>query len=67
MVKADGYRHWYRGRRPDALHNAVRARIFVALPSEGATLRTYAPDARIFVLRDLDGMEPFFFDHDLVR
>lgn len=50
-----------------ALYEAGARDFFVAVPQEGATLRTYAPDARIYVLSGIwPGQEDFFFDHDLV-
>lgn len=40
---------------------------FVAAASEGATLRAYAPEARIFVLSGIwPGQEETFFENDLV-
>src|ERR1700712_6119589 len=40
---------------------------FVATAEEGATLRLYAPDARIFVLCGIwPGMQRLFFENDLV-
>lgn len=66
VVKADGYGIGIED-AGQTLYNAGARDFFVALPSEGETLRTYAPDARIFVLSGIwDGMEETFFDHDLV-
>ncbi|MCM2449915.1 alanine racemase [Agrobacterium vitis] len=66
VVKADGYGIGIED-AGQTLYNAGARDFFVALPSEGATLRTYAPDARIFVLSGIwEGMEPLFFEHDLV-
>jgi len=49
------------------LYEAGARDFFVAVPAEGATLRAYAPDARIFVLSGLwPGAEQTFFDNDLV-
>ena len=50
-----------------ALYHAGARDFFVAAASEGATLRPYAPEARIFVLSGIwPGQESLFFDHDLV-
>jgi alanine racemase len=50
-----------------ALYEAGARDFFVAVAQEGATLRTYAPDARIYVLSGIwPGQERLFFDHDLV-
>lgn len=66
VVKADGYGLGIED-AGQALYNAGARDFFVALPSEGETLRIYAPDARIFVLSGLwEGMEDIFFDNDLV-
>lgn len=66
VVKADGYGIGIED-AGQALYNAGARDFFVALPSEGETLRIYAPDARIFVLSGLwEGMEDIFFDNDLV-
>ncbi|RYC17788.1 alanine racemase [Ciceribacter ferrooxidans] len=66
VVKADAYGMGIE----DAgitLYEAGARDFFVAVPSEGATLRAYAPDARIFVLSGLwPGAEQTFFDNDLV-
>lgn len=66
VVKADGYGIGIED-AGQTLYNAGARDFFVALPSEGETLRTYAPDARIFVLSGIwEGMEDTFFDNDLV-
>jgi alanine racemase len=50
-----------------ALYHAGARDFFVAAASEGATLRAYAPEARIFVLSGIwPGQEQYFFDNDLV-
>jgi alanine racemase len=50
-----------------ALYHAGARDFFVAAASEGATLRAYAPEARIFVLSGIwPGQEQYFFDHGLV-
>ncbi len=50
-----------------ALYEAGARDFFVAAVQEGATLRTFAPDARIFVLSGIwPGQEQMFFDNDLV-
>ncbi|HEX5934550.1 MAG TPA: alanine racemase [Pseudorhizobium sp.] len=49
------------------LYEAGARDFFVAVVQEGVTLRTYAPDARIFVLSGIwPGQERMFFDNDLV-
>ncbi|CAH0340200.1 alanine racemase [Rhizobium sp. CECT 9324] len=51
----------------ETLYMAGARDFFVAVPSEGETLRIYAPEARIFVLSGIwPGVEHFFFDNDLV-
>lgn len=66
VVKADGYGIGIED-AGQTLYNAGARDFFVALPSEGETLRTYAPEARIFVLSGIwEGMEETFFDNDLV-
>ncbi|KAA0698209.1 alanine racemase [Neorhizobium sp. P12A] len=51
----------------EALYLAGARDFFVATAEEGATLRLYAPDARIFVLSGIwPGMERLFFENDLV-
>ena len=51
----------------EALHHAGARDFFVMTAEEGATLRTVAPQARIFVLAGIwPGMEPLFFENDLV-
>jgi alanine racemase len=50
-----------------ALYEAGARDFFVAVVQEGATLRAYAPDARIFVLSGIwPGQEQLFFEYDLV-
>jgi alanine racemase len=50
-----------------ALYEAGARDFFVAVAQEGVTLRTYAPDARIYVLSGIwPGQERLFFEHDLV-
>lgn len=66
VVKADGYGIGIED-AGQTLYNAGARDFFVALPSEGETLRTYAPEARIFVLSGIwESMEEVFFEHDLV-
>lgn len=66
VVKADAYGIGIED-AGEALYEAGARDFFVALPSEGETLRTYAPEARIFVLSGLwAGVERTFFDNDLV-
>ncbi|SMD07241.1 alanine racemase [Rhizobium sp. RU36D] len=49
------------------LYRAGARDFFVAVPAEGATLRPYAPEARIFVLSGIwPGQEETFFNNDLV-
>lgn len=49
------------------LYRAGARDFFVAVPAEGATLRPYAPEARIFVLSGIwPGQEETFFENDLV-
>ncbi|MFD1746176.1 alanine racemase [Rhizobium helianthi] len=49
------------------LYEAGARDFFVAVPSEGATLRAYAPEARIFVLSGIwPGQERLFLENDLV-
>jgi alanine racemase len=51
----------------EALYMAGARDFFVATAEEGATLRLYAPDARIFILAGIwPGMERLFFENDLV-
>ncbi|WFU02974.1 alanine racemase [Rhizobium sp. CB3171] len=51
----------------EALYLAGARDFFVATAEEGATLRLYAPDARIFVLSGIwPGTERQFFENDLV-
>jgi alanine racemase len=50
-----------------ALYAAGARDFFVATPDEGASLRPYAPDARIYVLSGIwPGTEATFFGNDLV-
>ncbi|KKX34407.1 alanine racemase [Rhizobium sp. LC145] len=50
-----------------ALYEAGARDFFVAVPQEGATLRAYVPDARIYVLSGIwPGQERMFFEDDLV-
>ena len=50
-----------------ALYEAGVRDFFVAVAEEGATLRNFAPEARIFVLSGIwPGREAIFFDNDLV-
>lgn len=66
VVKADAYGIGIEDAGQTLYHAGVRD-FFVALPQEGASLRPYAPQARIFVLSGIwDGVEDFFFEHDLV-
>ncbi|MCM2473992.1 alanine racemase [Rhizobium sp. CG5] len=66
VVKADAYGLGIEDAGA-TLYRAGARDFFVAVPSEGATLRGYAPEARIFVLSGLwPGVEQLFFEHDLV-
>ncbi|MET3601763.1 alanine racemase [Martelella mangrovi] len=66
VVKADGYGLGIED-VGEALYGAGAADFFVAVPEEGATLRRFAPDARIFVLSGMwPGTEEVFFENDLV-
>jgi alanine racemase len=50
-----------------ALYEAGARDFFVAAVQEGVTLRTYAPDARIYVLSGIwPGQERMFYENDLV-
>lgn len=50
-----------------ALYEAGARDFFVAVMQEGVTLRTYAPDARIYVLSGIwPGQEGLFYEHGLV-
>ncbi|MFB9951206.1 alanine racemase [Rhizobium puerariae] len=50
-----------------ALYEAGARDFFVAVAQEGATLRAYAPDARIYVLSGIwPGQEAIFYEHGLV-
>ncbi len=66
VVKADAYGLGIEDVGQTLYHAGARD-FFVAVPAEGATLRAYAPEARIFVLSGIwPGMEAVFFEHDLV-
>ena len=66
VVKADAYGLGIEDVGQTLYHAGARD-FFVAVPAEGATLRAYAPEARIFVLSGVwPGAEGLFFDHDLV-
>lgn len=66
VVKADGYGLGIED-VGEALYGAGAADFFVAVPEEGATLRRFAPDARIFVLSGMwPGTEALFFENGLV-
>lgn len=66
VVKADGYGLGIED-VGEALYEAGAADFFVAVPEEGATLRRFAPDARIFVLSGMwPGTEAVFFENGLV-
>ncbi|THV25893.1 alanine racemase [Peteryoungia ipomoeae] len=66
VVKADAYGLGIEDVGQTLYHAGARD-FFVAVPAEGATLRPYAPEARIFVLSGIwPGQEEIFFDHDLV-
>ncbi|MGV1835436.1 alanine racemase [Rhizobium rhizogenes] len=66
VVKADAYGLGIED-VGEALYLAGARDFFVATADEGATLRLYAPDARIFVLSGIwPGMERVFFENDLV-
>ncbi|WP_027486062.1 alanine racemase [Allorhizobium undicola] len=66
VVKADAYGLGIED-AGEVLYRAGARDFFVAQPEEGATLRHYAPDARIFVLSGVwPGMESAIFQHDLV-
>ena len=66
VVKADAYGLGIEDVGQTLYHAGARD-FFVAVPAEGATLRAYAPEARIFVLSGIwPGMEATFFEHDLV-
>ena len=66
VVKADGYGLGIED-VGEALYAAGAADFFVAVPEEGATLRQFAPDARIFVLSGMwPGTEETFFENGLV-
>ncbi|QND50053.1 alanine racemase [Rhizobium lusitanum] len=66
VVKADAYGLGIED-IGETLYLAGARDFFVATADEGATLRLYAPDARIFVLSGIwPGMERVFFENDLV-
>ncbi len=66
VVKADAYGLGIED-VGQALYQAGARDFFVATPSEGVSLRAYAPEARIFVLSGIwPGQEPHFFGYDLV-
>ncbi|MFS8044853.1 alanine racemase [Rhizobium sp. BR 314] len=66
VVKADAYGLGIED-VGETLYAAGARDFFVATADEGATLRLYAPEARIFVLCGIwPGMEPTFFENDLV-
>lgn len=66
VVKADAYGLGIED-VGETLYAAGARDFFVATADEGATLRLYTPDARIFVLAGIwPGMEQTFFDNDLV-
>lgn len=66
VVKADAYGLGIED-VGEALYLAGARDFFVATADEGATLRLYAPEARIFVLSGIwPGLERVFFEHDLV-
>ncbi|MCL6706847.1 alanine racemase [Pseudomonas sp. R2.Fl] len=66
VVKADAYGLGIEDVGQTLYHAGARD-FFVAVPAEGATLRPYAPEARIFVLSGIwPGQEEVFFENDLV-
>ncbi|WP_029618444.1 alanine racemase [Pseudorhizobium marinum] len=66
VVKADAYGLGLED-CGSTLYEAGARDFFVAVAQEGATLRAYAPDARIFVLSGIwPGQERIFFENDLV-
>ncbi|MGV8939790.1 MAG: alanine racemase [Allorhizobium sp.] len=66
VVKADAYGVGIEDAGA-TLYAAGARDFFVAVPSEGATLRAHAPEASIFVLSGLwPGVEDIFFDNDLI-
>ncbi|OEC93053.1 MULTISPECIES: alanine racemase [unclassified Rhizobium] len=66
VVKADAYGLGIED-VGETLYAAGARDFFVATADEGATLRLYAPEARIFVLSGIwPGMERRFFENDLV-
>lgn len=66
VVKADAYGLGVED-CGSALHNAGARDFFVMTAEEGATLRSVAPSARIFVIAGLwPGLETIFFENDLV-
>ncbi len=66
VVKADAYGLGIED-VGETLYGAGARDFFVATADEGATLRLYAPEARIFVLSGIwPGLERRFFENDLV-
>lgn len=66
VVKADAYGLGLED-CGSTLYEAGARDFFVAVAQEGATLRAYAPEARIFVLSGIwPGQERIFFENDLV-
>ncbi|MGG6895965.1 MULTISPECIES: alanine racemase [Rhizobium] len=66
VVKADAYGLGIED-VGETLYSVGARDFFVATADEGATLRLYAPEARIFVLCGIwPGMERTFFENDLV-
>ncbi len=66
VVKADAYGLGIED-VGETLYSAGARDFFVATADEGATLRLYAPEARVFVLSGIwPGMERRFFENDLV-
>lgn len=66
VVKADAYGLGIED-VGQTLYFAGARDFFVAVPSEGETLRQFAPEARIYVLSGIwPGQEAVFFDNDLV-
>lgn len=66
VVKADAYGLGIED-VGETLYGAGARDFFVAVPSEGETLRRFAPEARIFVLSGVwPGAESAFFESDLV-
>ena len=66
VVKADAYGLGLED-CGSVLYEAGARDFFVAVMQEGVTLRTYAPDARIYVLSGIwPGQEGMFYEHGLV-